>query len=117
MQCGFNITLLLKHCPLLIGHMYYTLAEDGHKLTFFGQDSDADARVAQFDEGGVPSPPVVLSDQKNVFSADISMDKMFFFLYIQKRRDESFSYQHKETNHSITFHYFSIKVRRSNYTC
>lgn len=80
MQCGFKIILLLKSCPLLIGHVYYTSAEDGHKLTFFGQDSDTDARVAQFDEGGVPSPPVVLSNQKNIFSADISVDKMFFFL-------------------------------------
>lgn len=51
-----------------------------HTLTFFGQDSDADTRVTQFDKGGVSSPSVILSDQKNVFSAHIAMDKMLFFL-------------------------------------
>lgn len=81
------IRSLMNSCPLLTEEMYYRLAEDRHKLTFFGQNSDADARVTQFDEGGVPSPPVILSDQKNVFSTDIPMDKLLFFLQVEKGRD------------------------------
>lgn len=67
--------------------MYYDLADDGHELTFFGQDGDADAWVTQFDEGGVPSPPVILSDQKNVFSTDVAVDKLLFFLQVQRGKD------------------------------
>lgn len=56
-------------------------------LTLFGEDSDADARVTQFDEGGVPGPPVVLSDQKDVFGTDVPVNKMLFFLWVEKRRE------------------------------
>lgn len=52
-------------------------------LTLFGQDSNADAGVAQFDEGRVPSLPVVLSDQENVFSTHVAMDKMLLLLWMQ----------------------------------
>jgi len=50
---------LLKKLPL----DDYSEDKDRHRLTFSGQNIDADARVTQFDEGGVPSPPVLLSDQ------------------------------------------------------
>lgn len=49
-------------------------------LTLFGQDSNADARVAQFDEGRISGPPVVLSDQEDVFSAHVAVDKVLLFL-------------------------------------
>lgn len=53
-------------------------------LTLFGQDSNADARVTQFDEGRVSSPPVILSDQQNIFSTHIAMDKILLFLWKQE---------------------------------
>lgn len=52
-------------------------------LTLFGQDSNADARVTQFDEGRVSSLPVILSDQENVFSTHIAMDKMLLLLRME----------------------------------
>lgn len=78
--------------------MYYSKTEIRHKLTFFGQDSDADTRVTQFDEGGVPGPAVILSDQQNIFGTDITVDKMLFFLQVQKGRAQSVSYQHSDDN-------------------
>lgn len=57
-------------------------------LTLFGQDSNADARVAQFDEGRVPGLPVILSDQENVFSTHVAMDKMLLLLRMQPGTSE-----------------------------
>lgn len=54
-------------------------------LTLSGEDGDADARVTQFDEGGVASPPVILSDQKDVFGADVAVNEMLFLLRVEKR--------------------------------
>lgn len=61
-------------------------------LTLFGQDSNADARVAQFDEGRVSSPPVILSDQENIFSTHIAMDKILLFLW---KQEEAQSFQNR----------------------
>lgn len=55
-------------------------------LTLSGEDGDADARVTQLDEGGVASPPVILSDQKDVFGADVAVNEMLFLLRVEKRR-------------------------------
>lgn len=55
-------------------------------LTLFGEDGDADPRVTQLDEGGVPGPPVILSDQKDVFGTDVAVNKMLFLLRVEKRR-------------------------------
>lgn len=55
-------------------------------LTLFGEDSDADSWVTQLDEGGVPGPPVILSDQKDVFGTDVAVNKMLFLLRVEKRR-------------------------------
>lgn len=49
-------------------------------LTIFGQDSDADSRVTQFDEGGVPSLPVLLADQQNILGTHIPMDQVLILL-------------------------------------
>lgn len=53
-------------------------------LTLFGQDSNADARVAQFYEGRISSPPVIFSDQENIFSTHIAMNKILLFLWKQE---------------------------------
>lgn len=57
-----------------------------HALTLFGEDGDADPRVTQLDEGGVPGPPVILSDQKDVFGTDVAVNKMLFLLRVETRR-------------------------------
>lgn len=80
--CSIAAPCWLKKC--------FTVKLRRNKLTFFGQDSDADSRVAQFNERAIPSPPVIFSDKKNVFSTDIAVDKLLFFLQVQK---ESFVLQ------------------------
>lgn len=79
---------LLNSRPLLDEDMYYSY-EQSPKLTFFGKDRDADAGVTQFDEGGVSSPPVFFSDQKNVFAAHVAVDELLFFLQVQRGRGAS----------------------------
>lgn len=106
-RCHLNAVIhLFNSCPLLIEVMHYSQVED--KLTFFGQDSDADARVTQFDEGGVPSPPVILSDQQNVFSADVPVDEMLFFLQVQKERESLLPTTGKQFNHSFLQFPFTV---------
>lgn len=60
--------------------------EVGEELTFFRQDSDADAGVAKLDERGIPSPPILLPDQQNIFGTNIPMDKMLFLLQVQNKK-------------------------------
>lgn len=56
-------------------------------LTFSREDSDADARVTQFYEGGVSGPPVILSDQKDVFGADVAVNEMLLLLRSREKKD------------------------------
>lgn len=77
-----------------------------NKLTFFGQDGDADARIAQFDKWGVSSPSVILSDQKNIFSADIPVNKMLVFLQVQKGRESLINTEKISVYHSVFVLFF-----------
>lgn len=58
-------------------------------LTLFWENSDADARVTQFDEGGVSSPPVILSDQEDILGTDVAVNKMLFLLRVEKRKQSA----------------------------
>lgn len=43
-------------------------------LTFSGQHSEADSRVAQLDEGHAARLPILLSDQENIFGTNVPMN-------------------------------------------
>lgn len=60
----------------------------GQGPTLFGQDGHADARVAELDEGWIPSPPVLLPDQENIFGTYIPVDQVFLLLYMAKEKGE-----------------------------
>lgn len=49
-------------------------------LTFSGQNSDADARVTEFDEGQTARPFVLLSDQQNIFGTDVAVYEILLLL-------------------------------------
>lgn len=49
-------------------------------LTFFGQHSDADTRVTEFDKGQAARHPILLSDQKNILGTNISMNEALILL-------------------------------------
>lgn len=51
------------------------------RLTFSGQHGDADARVAEFDEGHAARGPVLLSDKENVLGTNISVNQVLILLW------------------------------------
>ena len=51
-----------------------------HLLTFLGQHSDTDTRVAEFDEGQVARRPILLSDKKNILGTNVSMNEVLLLL-------------------------------------
>lgn len=51
-----------------------------HLLTFLGQHSDADTRVAEFDEGQAARRPILLSDKKNILGTNVSMNEVLILL-------------------------------------
>lgn len=56
-----------------------------HALTFSGQHADADARVAQLDEGQAPRGPVLLPDQEHVLGAHLPVNQVLVLLGVEKQ--------------------------------
>lgn len=50
-------------------------------LTFFGQHGDAYTGVTELNEGQAPRLPILLSNQKHILGANISMNEVFILLY------------------------------------
>ena len=73
--------LLVKEC-----NDNNTVGGSGQGPTLFGQDGDADARVAELDEGRVSSPPVLLPDEENIFGTDIPVGQVFLLLHSTKEK-------------------------------
>lgn len=57
------------------------------RLTFSGQHGDADARVAEFDEGQAAHGPVLLSDKENVLGTNISVNQVLILLWADSSND------------------------------
>lgn len=71
------------------GEHYYCLGmvhEAGY-LTFSGQDRDADTRVTELDKRQAACLSIFLSDQQNIFGADISMNEVLVLLCADYDRD------------------------------
>lgn len=53
-------------------------------LTFSGQHPDADAGVAELDEGQASRCPILLSDQENILGTNIPMNEVLVLLQADK---------------------------------
>lgn len=72
------------------------------RLTFSGQHGDADARVAEFNEGQAACGPVLLSDKDNVLSTNISMNQVLILLWADSSNDiTTESKKNKQTQNNL----------------